>query len=197
MCALHQTRWISILELQITSGQYMPGNRRSIRLPEYDYTSAGAYFVTICAQNRQCIFGDVHDHAVVLSPAGITIHEEWMRTQEIRPHVKLDYFVIMPNHLHGILIFTDHQEDKDFQPVPSRKPRSHRAKGSLGSVIAGFKSSCTTRINQERGTPRQPVWQTRFWDRVVRNDEELERLREYIKTNPFRWELDSLNPRNV
>ena len=117
------------------------------------------------------------------------------RSAEIRPGVKLDVFQVMPNHLHGIVIFDDTSAEEIFVGAHSRAP-SFRQPRSLGSLIGGFKSAATKRTNQLRGTPGVPVWQRNYYERVIRNDHELQAIRQYIKENPAKWAEDSENPRN-
>ena len=134
-------------------------NRKSIRLKEYDYSQAGEYFVTICTHDHECMFGEIINGEMRLNAIGKIVNEEWLRTTRIRPGIELDVFVLMPNHIHGIIVI------KEESPIPNvgthscaspqRKPRS------LGSIIAGFKSVATKRINEMRQTPSFPVWQKR------------------------------------
>ncbi len=157
--------------------------RKSIRLKEYDYSLPGEYFITICTHGKQCIFGEVVDEEMHLNEVGKIAKEEWLKTPIIRPAVELDVFEIMPNHLHSIIVI------KDESSIPKvgthscaslqRKPRS------LGSILAGFKSAATTRINKSRNTPYVPVWQGKFYDHIIRNEKELNNIREYIMNNPL------------
>jgi putative transposase len=144
-------------------------HRRSIRLRGYDYTSAGAYFVTICTYDRERLFGDVDDAAVRLNPYGVVAREEWFRSAAGRPEIELDAFVVMPNHVHGIVIITDDAvgaqnvgaENVGAQHV-APLPAFYRPPGSLGSFVAGFKMAVTKRINEMRGTPGGLVWQRNY-----------------------------------
>ncbi|MCL5257095.1 MAG: transposase [Chloroflexi bacterium] len=177
-----------------------PSARHTLRLTDYDYSQPGAYFLTLCTYDKKPLLGEVLDGQVKLSQYGSIIEREWLRTSEIRSEVELDEFVIMPNHLHCIVFFKEPQADRDrahgrapLQEGASdsqdlRKPRS------LGSLVAGFKSAATTQINALRGTPGVPVWQRNYYEHVIRNEEELQRVRHYVLTNPTRWELDSENP---
>ncbi len=182
-------------------------HRRSIRLPGYDYTSPGAYFVTICAHQGELLFGEVVDEHVVLNEYGHIAHEEWLASEQIRQEIELDAFVIMPNHLHGIVWI---RETDDEPTVGARDEGSHsvgvrgiRAHGraplrrpprSLGSFIAGYKSAVTARINRMGGTPGSPVWQRNYWEHIIRNDASLNEIRAYIENNPARWDDDQLHP---
>jgi putative transposase len=169
-------------------------HRRSVRLPAYDYTQAGAYFVTMVTHRRQCLFGEIADGRVTLNPCGEVIEDEWLRSTEIRPVIRLDAFIIMPNHVHGIVVMGDQTTvvgAHSCAPLPYRPPRS------LGSFIAGFKSAAAKRINEIRGAPGLPVWQRNYYEHVIRNDEELHAIRQYITDNPLRWAEDRENPISV
>lgn len=171
-------------------------HRRSIRLKGYDYSQAGVYFVTICTQNRECLFGDVVDGKVALSPYGQIVQEEWIKTAQIRDELVLDLFVVMPNHLHGI-VFINNDEQSPVGAhgrAPLRNNGSQRKPRSLGAFIAGFKSVAAKRINVLRETPAVPVWQRNYYERIIRNEDELIRTSEYILKNPACWEEDENNP---
>jgi len=165
-------------------------HRRSIRLRGYDYAQAGAYFVTICTQNRECLFGEIVDGQVALNVPGEVVAEEWLRSARIRGEIELDAFVVMPNHLHGIVVIRD-VGAHGRAPLPSPP---HRPPRSLGSFVAGFKSVSTKRINAIRGTPGVPVWQRNYREHVIRDDHDLGRVRRYIAENPLRWDEDPENP---
>ena len=168
--------------------------RRSIRLPGYDYSKAGAYYLTICAHERQQLFGKVEDGTMVMNDAGRIVAEEWLKTGQIRIGIELDDWVVMPNHFHGILVFTDCAETGTARRAPTVERFGKPSPGSLPTVVRSFKSAVTKRINQMRQAPGMPVWQRNFWERVVRNVPELDRLREYIQNNPAQWETDELFP---
>jgi putative transposase len=163
-------------------------HRRSIRLAEYDYADAGAYFVTVCANGRECLFGEITDGVMVLNGFGVIVREEWLRTSEIRKEIILDEFVVMPNH--GIIVITN--DVGATQRVAPTGPVS----GSVGAIIGQFKSAVTKRINQIRDNPGVPVWQRNYFERVIRNDRELTAIREYIVNNPVKWAMDRENPVN-
>jgi len=176
---------------------------KTIRLPHHDYTGAGAYFVTLCAHGRECIFGDISKGEVVLNDIGRIVEREWLRSAEIRKEIVLDAYVVMPNHLHGIVIFPAEVagcrpalRNPARNPAPRGQPRSsreHEAR-SLSTFIGQFKAVTTTAIRRLAQQPDLQVWQTRFFDRVVRNETELNQTREYIFNNPAQWELDEENP---
>jgi REP element-mobilizing transposase RayT len=164
--------------------------RRSIRLPEYDYRQTGAYFVTIVARDRAALFGKIAGCEMRLNEFGQIVEKEWQRSSAIRSEIELDVFVIMPNHIHGIVNIIDAHDG-----AIARSPLcSGPAPRSLGAFVAGFKSAVTTRINELRHTRGTPVWQRNYYEHVVRNDDELLRVREYILNNPLDWDNDRENP---
>ena len=137
------------------------------------------------------MLGDIVDSQISLSQAGIVVEEEWRRTAIVRQHVLLDEFVLMPNHLHGILVLTNDQKKTSHRDV-STKPNLRP--DSLGAMIGQFKSVCTKRI---RGAGfSQFGWQERFYDHVIRDERSLGNIRQYIVDNPAKWELDEDHPKN-
>jgi len=166
-------------------------HRRSIRLPAYDYTQPGAYFVTVVTYQRECLVDEIADGQVRLTRYGEIVHSEWLRSAQVRPEIGLDEFVVMPNHIHGIVIIRGAVLVGAHGRAPLHPYRSPR---SLGSFVAGFKSAATKRINALRRMPGVPVWQRNYYERVVRNEEELNRIRQYILENPLRWAEDPENP---
>lgn len=192
----------------ISPNQLNPRRRKSARLQHYDYAETGGYFVTICAYQRESLFGEVQDGLMVLNDAGLAVRSEWLRTPEIRREASLDAFQVMPNHLHLIVFIhrglpqdrhgaqdTDAMRNAGAQGLaPLHRP--NRPPQSLGALMAGFKAAATKRINQLRQTPGAPVWQRNYYERVLRNERELEAAREYIIGNPSKWDEDANNPRN-
>jgi len=181
-------------------------HRRSIRLRGWDYTYPGAYFVTICTHNGECLF-----EGPVLRRVVETM---WQRIPHHFPYVQLDEFVVMPNHVHGIIwiVGARHSEKAPSSPtstIPSdesvqlREQTSRNASplrprrvmsGSLGAIVGNFKSVTARRINRIRKTPGASVWQRNYYEHIVRDETELARIREYIRLNPVKWELDRENP---
>ena len=160
-------------------------HRQSIRLPHYDYTEAGAYFITIVTYQRELLFDDP-----ILSKI---IETFWQRIPLHVPHVKLDAFVVMPNHFHGILWLINAGPGAPARDsMVSTQP--HLLPGSLGAIIGNFKSITTRRINQVRKTPGQPVWQRNYYEHIIRHDKELNAIRQYIFDNPTNWMEDAENP---
>ena len=150
--------------------------RKSIRLQGYDYAADGAYFVTLCTWKRECTLGEINNGEMTLSDRGKILHEEWLRTGTVRPDVTLGEFVIMPNHLHGILIL----HDKETNVGATRRVASTIKPGSLGAIVGQFKSISSKRIKTLYGDKRMPVWQRSSYDRIIRDEDELNRIREYI-----------------
>ena len=178
---------------------YNPAIRqqRTTRLPGYDYAQHGAYFVTICAQNRECLFGGVGVGEVELNNVGRLVYEEWLYTENIRPEVQLDEFVVMPNHIHGIITIRQPEGAVGAHgraPLHAEHSLLYRKPRSLGSLIAGFKASATKRINQLRHTPGQPIWQRNYYEHIIRGETDLNRIRQYIRDNPARWADGIYNP---
>jgi REP element-mobilizing transposase RayT len=160
----------------------------SARLPGWDYSAEGYYYVTICTAHRIHYFGRVVDGDVLLTQAGEIVAEEWLKTPELRKNVELDEWTVMPNHMHGILVIA--QRIPPANAAEPAKPSRLKA-NSLGSIIGQFKGVCTKRIWD--GIEPEFDWQTRFWDRIIRDAAELERARAYIRNNPLKWDADRDN----
>lgn len=158
-------------------------------MKDYDYSQAGAYFVTICALNKKCIFGDVENAEIRLNEYGQVVRNEWLNTENIRSNVELDAFIVMPNHVHGILVIVDDCRGV-LQYAPTKKYGFSSPSQTLGSIIRGLKSSVTKIINQIRNTHGVPVWQRNYYEHIIRNEKELDKIREYIANNPLNWETD-------
>lgn len=170
-------------------------HRRSIRLPGYDYSRPGMYFVTLCAWNRGCIFGKIAHGQMRLNSSGMIVRGEWLRTSALRTGVELDEFVIMPNHFHGILCISD-----AGRGTARRAPTEQFGRpvaGSVPTVIRAFKSAVTKRVHEKNRTDKSPVWQRNYYECIVRSDAELNRRRQYIIDNPAQWGDDSEHPNNV
>ena len=168
--------------------------RRSIRLKEYDYSQEGAYFVTVCTQKHYCLFGKIVDGAMLLNQFGEIVHNEWMRTAIARPNAAIDSFIVMPNHLHGIIIINEYNirrgdpAGRPYTPMP-RGPSSN----SIGAMVGQFKSLATKRVHALRGTPGERVWQRNYYEHVIRNDADLNDIRQYILDNPVKWDTEEEN----
>ena len=152
--------------------------RRSIRLQGYDYAQAGAYFITLCTQGRAHLFGRVVNGTVELTDIGCIVAEEWERTPAVRPNVELDAFVVMPDHMHGILLIT-HRDDEASAPLATSALRS--PKRTIGAIVRGFKGAVVRRAGR-------PIWQRDYYEHIIRNEAALDRIRKYIIANPARWQ---------
>ncbi len=172
----------------------MKKNRKTIRLKYYDYSQSGMYYVTICTHNRQNIFGEIINGEIVLNKFGELAKNEWERTSEIRHNVILDEFIIMPNHIHGIIIIKTGRDTVLRVPTTNfnypnttfeqfGKPTSN----SIPTIIRSFKSTVTKQINETRKTPGLKIWQSRFYEHVIRTPNSLLKIRKYIKNNPINW----------
>lgn len=178
-------------------------HRRSIRLRGFDYTQAGAYFVTVVAQQRARLFGDVVDGEMRSNDAGRVVAYTWHDLPNHVGGITLDAFVVMPNHVHGIIIITDNvyvgagSVGAGSEPAPTMEPAptepTHKKRHALPEIVRQFKTFSARRINQLRGTPGTVVWQRNYYEHIIRNQAALERIRAYIAHNPRRWDSDREN----
>lgn len=171
--------------------------RSSIRLRGYDYRQEGVYFVTICARGRECLFGEVVDGEVHLNECGEIAEALWLQIPLLRPNVTLDAFVVMPNHIHGLLVVTDRDERAPAGGAGDAERSSGPAAGSLGAIIGQYKSAVTKRVSALLGARGVSVWQRNYYEHIVRSDKALHQIREYVASNPAQWQLDSLHPANA
>jgi hypothetical protein len=172
--------------------------RRNTRLPEFDYAQVGAYFITIVATNRECLFGAIDGVEMRLNASGEMVNTVWRELPTHCPGVDVDWHVVMPNHFHGIIIVrehvgvgfpdpnTHHDATTGGETPPLRQP-------SLGQIVAYLKYESTKRINVLRGTPGVRVWQRNYHDHIVRDERDLYGRRKYIELNPARWANDEEN----
>jgi putative transposase len=186
--------------------QYNPAKqrRRAIRLRDYDYKQAGAYFVTICTQQRACLFGVMRDGKMWLNDAGRMIEQWWFELNRKFPMVEADEFVIMPNHFHGVVVITDISVGADLRvgPVPeNRHPAEQGAHAGapLQTIIQWFKTMTTNEYIRGVKTASWPsfngrLWQRNYYEHVIRDDKSLNRIRQYILDNPSHWPFDRENP---
>jgi putative transposase len=172
-------------------------HRRSIRLKGYDYSQNGAYFVTICTWQRQSLFGDIVSSEMQLSRYGEIVQLYWDNLIKHHCHLELDCFVIMPNHVHGIIILTDNQVTTKNDLSRRLNPvRPHRH--GLPEIIRGFKTFSARSINKYRRLTGVSVWQRGYYEHIIRSEESLHRIREYIINNPENWEKgDELHPDRI
>ncbi len=176
-------------------------NRRSIRLRSFDYSQPGSYFITVCTHHREYFFGNIVDEETVLSPIGQIVAGQWHSIPQRFRGVKLDEFIVMPNHIHGILHIVG---------APLAGARDHGniratarvAPTSVGNIVGAYKSICAQhcfRWIKEHNPSRVlgKLWQRNYYEHIIRNDDELMNIREYIIHNPINWELDRENPMMV
>ncbi len=172
----------------------MKPNRQSIRLRGYDYSAEGAYFITIVCKDRLPWFGEITDGEMQLSEAGEIVKTEWLRGAELRSEISLDAFVVMPNHFHGIVVIGEPliplaNVGRGVWPYAPTEPAAFRSpQKSLGSLVRVFKASCTSRIRQSISTDF--AWQRNYHDRIIRNQEESQKIQDYIQNNPSLWDKD-------
>ena len=141
-------------------------HRKSIRLKEYDYSQSGEYFVTICTHDRQCIFGEVIGEEMRLSQMGKIVSDTWNDLPNHNHLVELDAFVVMPNHIHGIVIIHDDLVGAGSEPAPTRK------RHCLSEIIRQLKTFSSLRINKSRYTTGSRVWQRNYYEHIIRNDKD-------------------------
>jgi len=184
-------------------------HRQSSRLKEYDYAQAGAYFVTICTRNRDCLFGEIIDGEMRLNDAGRMVQSVWDELLARFPDVELDTFAIMPNHVHGIIIINCRGESRirpgDYHEsnLGDHKDRPYgTTAGSVGRIIQAFKSIVTHEyvvgVRQNRYPPfHGRLWQRNYYEHVIRDEEDMRDIRQYILDNPARWTDDENHPDKI
>lgn len=181
-------------------------HRRSIRLKEYDYSQNGAYFVTICVQNRECLFGEIVDGEMVLNDAGEIIKTEWEKLPQQFSNIELDVFAVMPNHFHGIVMIQNENNvgvplvgtQNDGQPqLQTGQPQgiAPTGKNTIGDIIRAFKSLTTNEyihgVKTKKFPPfEKPIWQRNYHEHIIRNEKSLETIQNYIINNPVKWQDD-------
>jgi putative transposase len=180
-------------------------HRKSIRLPGYDYTQAGAYFVTIVTWRRDCLFGKIVDNEVNLNDLGKIAEDCWRAIPEHFPSVELGAYVVMPNHVHGIVVIHHDESHNDVgaqqccAPTPigqNENPHKINVKpGSLSAIVRSFKSTVSYRINKEHNATG--IWQRNYYEHIIRNEREMGNIWRYIENNPSMWAQDDENPVNL
>jgi putative transposase len=185
-------------------------HRRSIRLKGYDYSQPGWYYITICTHKRVILFGDIIEGEMVCNNAGKMIESIWQEIPQYYQGIKIDYYQIMPNHFHGIIIIVG--ADPRVCPDPRVYPENERTKAgqsqgiaptlTLPDVIKRFKSLTTKRyiegVRQNNWPPfKGKIWKRNYYEHIIRDENELEQIREYIVNNPCKWHEDNDNPENM
>jgi REP element-mobilizing transposase RayT len=204
----------------IMPGQPSPPRRRHARLKEYDYRQTGAYFVTICSYQRACIFGKIISGNMHINDFGQIVLSCWQQIPIHFSNTVMDAFVVMPNHIHGIILITNYpagpcqasleeqiinpdpvgarhasplQRQQPINPVGPRQASPAWRHPSLGHLVGAFKSASTRQIRNCVGLADFAVWQRNYYEHIIRNDKSLTRIREYIFNNPLSWHLDREN----
>ena|SRR5436190_9218676 len=189
-------------------------HRRSIRLRGYDYSQEGIYFVTVCTHGKRSIFGEIREDEMALSTAGQAVSRIWEGLPAQFPNCSLDAFVVMPNHVHGIIVISN-EVTKDEgaassaptdcyteQGAASSAPTiTHPEQGAassaptaLGAIVRAFKSISAIQVNRLLDSSGQHLWQRNYYDHIIRSEDELNGIREYIYNNPIKWAIDRENP---
>ena len=166
-------------------------HRRSIRLKGFDYSSQGAYYITIVSQGRECLFGEIVDGGMYLNQYGEIVQKWWNEIPIHFPNVELGAFVIMPNHVHWIIFITTINDslEEDVKSSPTYN------KPTVGQIVAYFKYQSTKEMNNiKTKTVITKIWQRNYYERIIRNEEELQQKTDYILDNPSQWVMDNENP---
>jgi len=164
-------------------------HRKSIRLKEYNYTNPNWYYVTICTYNKEHLFGSLINNKMKLNEYGKIVNECWIDIPKHFGFAELDDFVIMPNHTHGIIIINS-RDKACLAPTDEYRKFGKPPAESLSSIIGSFKSAVTRKINMVRSSPSRIIWQRNYFEHIIRNDNDLYRIRKYIELNPLKWQLD-------
>lgn len=177
-------------------------HRHSLRLKDFDYSQAGAYFVTICTKNRQCLFGKIQQGLMQLNASGRVASAQWQRLPNRFTDLELGEWIVMPNHIHGILVTTGKGEashaNSSASPNPITKDASPlrpngTAPGSVGAIIQNYKSITSRKLSAQIENLKRSVWQRNYYEHVIRNERELRAISDYILANPQNWEKDTEN----
>lgn len=201
------------LPLHITIMKYDPQkhHRRSIRLKGYDYTQQGAYFITLCAHQRECLFGDIANGEMQTNQIGEIVITCWTQLATHFRNIELDAFVIMPNHIHGIVVIVHNpariaddarrgkaladaaglsDADANANALPLQNTPHGTQPRSLNAIVQNFKSITARHIHKIPTHADRPIWQRNYYEHIIRNDAALERIRVYIENNPMNWQTD-------
>ncbi|MGH2643852.1 MAG: transposase [Chitinophagaceae bacterium] len=156
----------------------------SIRLKDYDYSQPGAYFITICAKNRQCIFGNIMDGVMILNYGGHVAQQCWSEIPLHYSNVSLDAFVVMPDHIHGIIVINERHpvEANNHSPLPNKFRSPSK---TVGSMVRGFKIGVTKWFRQQGNI--YYVWQPNYYEHIIRDENGFNNIRDYIIRNPSHW----------
>lgn len=177
-------------------------HRRSMRLKDYDYSQAGAYFVTVCTQNRECIFGEIEDGRMILNETGKAVQAAWDGLPNRFPGIVLDAFTVMPNHCHGIVVLVGAGLARpNSNALPNVNDNIEKGAASsaltLGTVIRALKAISAINANGILCRSGRPVWQRNYYDHIIRSEDDMNKIREYVETNPSGWHEDEENPLKI
>lgn len=178
-------------------------HRRSIRLQNYDYSQSGFYFITICTEDRACILGEIIQGEMVLNELGAIVQKAW-DTPSNYPNVEMDAFVVMPNHVHGIVWIQEsigaiHHSVGAIHESPLTEPPEHnpyrneRRKMLLSKIVGKFKMVSAKQINIARNSEGIRVWQRNYYEHIIRDEKSYLRILDYIQTNPAKWSCDKFH----
>jgi REP element-mobilizing transposase RayT len=174
--------------------------RQSIRLKGYDYRSPGYYFITICCYKKECFLGNIINNKMILNDWGRIVEKTWHDLPNHNPNVSLDAFIIMPNHIHGIIRLVGagskpalNMYDGSRADLESAPTKNH----SLSEIVRQLKTFSTRRINEKINCVGTKIWQRNYFDHIIRDIKELKLTRQYIKINPHHWDRDVENPLNI
>ena len=163
--------------------------RHYSRLNNYDYSSPSAYFVTICTLGKICLFGDIIDSTMKLNQSGLIVESSWKDIPLHYSNVNNDIFIVMPNHIHGIISINGIGR-AGSKPAPTKQY-------SLSELVRAFKTYSSRRINKIRNSQGVPVWQRGYYERVIRNENDYRQVGDYILYNAAKWESESENPLQI
>jgi len=168
--------------------------RQSIRLPEYDYSQPGAYFVTVVTHLRKNIFGEIIDGQMYLNQAGKIVEQTWLNIPLHFPNTSCEIFVVMPNHIHGIIEIINEEIVGARHASPLRSTGINGVKpGSIGAIIGSFKSAATKHLHQTKTIIQEKIWQPNYYEHIIRDEQDYQKVYEYIMNNPLNWLLDEEN----
>lgn len=171
-----------------------PQRRNSLRYDGYDYTSPGAYAITICAYQGQCIFGEIIEHEMILNPLGRIADERCRAFGERHARIDLNAHVVMPNHVHILFTITTPLSQPSSESTAVTREFGKPIAGSVSAYMGGYKSSVKVMAKHRGLIADASIWQDQFYDRIVRNEKEFQRHYDYIQSNPARWLEDQPHP---
>jgi len=180
----------------ICTGKRALIGRINLRLRDYDYSLPGSYFVTICVKERKNLFGDIIDGEMCRNQCGKIVKSMWDEITNHYDGILLDEFIVMPNHVHGIIIITEDSVGV-IHESPLKMNIKERRQMLLSKIIGRFKMNSSKQINNIRNTPGMSVWQRNYYDHIIRNQKSFHRIQEYIIRNPERWQMNKENPDQI